>query len=775
MISAAGTAPTSKTNNRPIVVKASSAVDAITQTLGSFNRLSSTGKSNVTNQQSGNCTVNIKPDGSATFNAWNNPEVWYSWKPANDGSRPTPEQLAWRLEQELLADEAELERYEATAAKTVEELSHYKPALPTDPTPLKKGIIPYAALRDMRGTTFLPMHYLENGELCNRVEITATKKLFMTGARCTDAWLPLGINATVNPAYCADEKRCITTVPLPPETVLYAVEGWATGCSVHEATGCPTFVSFGANKLLRVAEQLRFMWPNNQIVIAGDAGKVGTKAATQAAESISNCRAIFPEFTVKVDGDDWNDLQQAEGLSVVAAQLSPDRIQQAFTVPMSSAPALPVYADWKAELDAHAASFSQRHVSVMVGGQHRIMRINDDAELEFFNRDAISRLYDNTRIRVGETKWTNHLMAWAKHGDARTCLRGVTFKPGQTLSPDYFNTWRGFAVEPEQRDELLAPIYDHIFSVMCSGNSELNEYFLNWIASGYQYPDRPAGSAVVCRGDKGSGKGLIGGLLLKTWGVHGLHLSNPYHLVGNFNGHLNDKCFIFADESLYCGDPRVDGVLKALVTEPSIIIERKGIDAIAQDNFLKIFMATNSAWCVPASRDERRYCVLDVSNHRVGNRDYFKMLSAAIDDKATQAAFLHAMLNRDVKGWHSGNIPETSGLRDQRYLSFNSLQKWLAEALLNDGFDTQSGYGTWFAEMSTHELYVHYSAYCDRMRLGEYKRLTQCAMGLYLGKLGYQKIRRIDGSGSRGFYFGDLDTAKTRFESYEKVSLEEMS
>jgi hypothetical protein len=41
--------------------------------------------------------------------------------------------------------------------------------------------------------------------------------------------------------------------------------------------------------------------------------------------------------------------------------------------------------------------------------------------------------------------------------------------------------------------------------------------------------------------------------LKNIWGNHGLYVSNAKHLVGNFNAHLSDVCFLFADEAFYSG------------------------------------------------------------------------------------------------------------------------------------------------------------------------------------------------------------------------------
>ena len=90
------------------------------------------------------------------------------------------------------------------------------------------------------------------------------------------------------------------------------------------------------------------------------------------------------------------------------------------------------------------------------------------------------------------------------------------------------------------------------------------------------------------------------------WGRHFLHISSAKHLVGQFNAHLRDCCFLFADEAFFAGDRSHESVLKTLVTEDMIIVEGKGVDAEPSPNYVHLMMASNSDWVVPSGPDERR-------------------------------------------------------------------------------------------------------------------------------------------------------------------------
>jgi hypothetical protein len=316
----------------------------------------------------------------------------------------------------------------------------------------------------------------------------------------------------------------------------------------------------------------------------------------------------------------------------------------------------------------------------------------------------------------------------------------------------------------------------HIRTVLCDNDVELYNYVLGWIALSMQKPWEVIGTAVVARGDKGTGKGSVGNFLHTIWGKHGIHITNAKHLIGSFNGHLNDICFIFCDEAFFSGDKQHEGVLKGLITEPKYMSERKGIDAVPQKNMFKLFMATNSDWAVPASRDERRYCVLDVSNKRVNDTSYFTELAKATASIEVQAAFLYMMLNYDLSRFNVRDIPDTAGLKAQRLQSFEPHQKWFADVLHAGSFGVDfliNGRSTsWPPTLATKALYTNYLTWCDQAKVGEYGRVTMMMLSKYLSHI-FTSVRRVDGRDSgRGFKLGTLEEAVTAFEKYEKVDVD---
>ncbi len=133
-----------------------------------------------------------------------------------------------------------------------------------------------------------------------------------------------------------------------PDPVPYVIcEGYATGASVHMATGWPVVVCFDAGNILPVAADLREVAPDARIIIAADddhatPGNPGRTKAAEAAERIQGEIAL-PVFASPLDaGTDFNDLHVAEGLDAVrACLLSPQaalRAEPQEEVPARSEP-----------------------------------------------------------------------------------------------------------------------------------------------------------------------------------------------------------------------------------------------------------------------------------------------------------------------------------------------------------------------------------------------------------------------------------------------------
>lgn len=342
--------------------------------------------------------------------------------------------------------------------------------------------------------------------------------------------------------------------------------------------------------------------------------------------------------------------------------------------------------NWEKKLHAAVREMNTKYFVVSVAGKGLIVSLEKDdhllrERLVFSRRADISLLYGHRHFKTGKSKrnldiWKGLGDAWLEHPWRRTYGR-MAFIPKGGCPPDVFNLWRGFGVNPKPGDWRL--ISRHMLQIICSGNQDHFNWLIGWCAYCVQHPGKPAETAVVLRGDKGTGKGSFAQLLMLLFRNHALQISNSRHLVGNFNAHLANTLFLFADEAFWAGDKTGENSLKRMVTEPWLTIEPKGVDAFEVPNMLKILIAANADWVVPATADERRWFVLDVPDSMKGNRAYFDALHRAIKTEAP--AFLNHLLKLDLSSFDHRNPPHTDALNSQKIASADSFTKFWLDCL----------------------------------------------------------------------------------------------
>ena len=413
-------------------------------------------------------------------------------------------------------------------------------------------------------------------------------------------------------------------------------------------------------------------------------------------------------------------------------------------------------------------------------GRRRITRIkfNDFREL-YLNATVVTGANSNGNPVI--KTWAN---AWLEHRDRGQYLGGVVFDPSGKSPKDVYNLWQGFHIEPVKGDWSL--LRDLIEDVICGGNKAHFEYLMNWMALVVQKPAQQGEVAVVMRGLKGTGKGTLAKALHHIIGQHALTVSNSKHLTGSFNAHLRDCIFLFADEAFFAGDKAHIGILKSLITDPHLAIEGKGRDVVQAPNYLHIMMASNEDWVVPASPDERRYFVRDVSEKRRGDHAYFTRLYRQLDTGGYEA-MLYDLLNRDLTGFDVRAVPTTTGLQEQQKLSLPTADAWWMECLMRghvylSPHGTDGFLGDWAEQVSTDILYASYTAFAK----GAMDRhpLLRETFESFMAKMGAEKRRLnkaliadgfnspVFGNRPHGYHLGTLESAQAAFCRVTRLAID---
>ncbi|RAO75794.1 toprim domain-containing protein [Dyella jiangningensis] len=183
------------------------------------------------------------------------------------------------IEQAKAARDAQV-RHQQELAKR-EANAQWQESLPANehhPYLQRKGITP-AGARERCGFLLVPLRD-DKGRICNLQRIRADgQKRFLRGGRVQGLYACLGG---------------------PVADHIIVCEGWATGKSLHDATGLPVAIAFSAGNLVAISQTMRGKYPTARITVAADndlkpdGSNPGLRAATAAARAVDGYVAVPP-------------------------------------------------------------------------------------------------------------------------------------------------------------------------------------------------------------------------------------------------------------------------------------------------------------------------------------------------------------------------------------------------------------------------------------------------------------------------------------------------
>lgn len=425
-------------------------------------------------------------------------------------------------------------------------------------------------------------------------------------------------------------------------------------------------------------------------------------------------------------------------------------------------------------IDPRLEELNAAHAAVMsVGGKFRIVHEHYDHamerdDVEFLLPDGFRLTYCNKQVEIpvqGPTGTSIKLVPlgkwWLEHPHRRT-YKSVLFYPNQEF-PDHLNLWRGYGCDAIPGDCSL--FLDHTRDVLCKGNEEHYRFMVGWMANAVQNPHLPGHTAIVMRGGQGTGKGTFAKHFGRLFGAHYKYVSNPEHVTGQFNILLQTAVVVFADECFAAG-PKHTSALKALITEPQLRVEAKGLDNLDVRNCVHLIMATNKEWAVEAELDDRRFFVIDVDRDRASDTDYFAAITAQMEAGGYEA-LLHFLLNYDLSEFNPYKCPKTAELRRQQERSMNWIERgWLH--CLEEG-KLMEDHAQWKRKVTKSELTA------ALMATGEPRQgMSACkqALGDWLLKHAGAQTHRLTGSNTYRDHRGNMREEK-RPRAWGFPSLEE--
>ncbi|MEJ1381088.1 MAG: DUF3987 domain-containing protein [Candidatus Sedimenticola sp. (ex Thyasira tokunagai)] len=228
-----------------------------------------------------------------------------NWQAKRDKPFSQTERAAFMRRVEEIRKCTEIERKQQNAVAAEKAVAIWNAATPANddhPYLVRKGVKANGA-RLHKGALVIPVR--PGGELCSLQFIAEDgSKRFLSGGQISGGYFSIG---TVKGA----EALCIT-------------EGFATGATIHQATGYPVAVAFNAGNLEPVAKAMRQKLPDLPMVICADddATTEGNPGITKAkhAALVIDAKVAIPLFGRQhpEGATDFNDMAALLGLEAVA-------------------------------------------------------------------------------------------------------------------------------------------------------------------------------------------------------------------------------------------------------------------------------------------------------------------------------------------------------------------------------------------------------------------------------------------------------------------------
>jgi putative DNA primase/helicase len=240
---------------------------------------------------------------AGAFGCWRR-DIRRNWQQPLERSLTTSEEAdqRTRISAARALAEAEKAKVQAEAAKGAARI--WVDALPAseDHPYLVKKSIKVHGVRQRGQTLVVPVRVGSELHSLQYIELDGTKR-FLRGGHVAGGYFSIGTTEGA-------ARLCI-------------VEGFATGATVHEATGYPVAIAFNAGNLQSVVKTLHERFPDLPLIVCGDddstvQGNPGRSKATEAAQAVGGL--LTPPMSESDRSErvtDFNDLASRHGLDTV--------------------------------------------------------------------------------------------------------------------------------------------------------------------------------------------------------------------------------------------------------------------------------------------------------------------------------------------------------------------------------------------------------------------------------------------------------------------------
>jgi hypothetical protein len=349
------------------------------------------------------------------------------------------------------------------------------------------------------------------------------------------------------------------------------------------------------------------------------------------------------------------------------------------------------------------------------------------SKLQIFKCSCLTRIKERFNLKV--------INYWLNSSKCTTYDRAefiIDKDDNDYKNKDIYNSY----VRPDYNigDIDMSIIFDYINRVLCSNDDKLANYINEWITTLIQKGRTE--QCIVLMGTKGCGKGSFYEIVkLLVGDEYSSVITDINRITQRFNSVLNRKSLILLDEVVSDAGTfvKIQNDMKGKITNKKLSLEFKGVDvAFDVTNNISYIITTNGFNPVQVTEDNRRYCIIDISESEKNNRDYFGKLYEFVENNKEQIRGYY--MNRKCVNNLEGIRPKT-----KKELELLELNLSIGDRFIKDGLLFEDEDGNTVNELLYNDVYESFCIFCKNE--GE-KQYSKKWLTSSLNKAGYTNIRK---------------------------------
>lgn len=368
----------------------------------------------------------------------------------------------------------------------------------------------------------------------------------------------------------------------------------------------------------------------------------------------------------------------------------------------------------------------------------------------------------------------NFWKEWKKDRNMLTYSNLDFCPPPMPCPKNVYNMWKGFAVEAvpkelgqeKEAQDGLKDVLWHIEHIICKGDAASYKFVLDWHAHLFQRPGDKMRCMLVVYGRKRCGKDIIAEECIKFMVGTGMYFQTANmkdDLLSKHSDGVMNRLFVTCDE-LFSGDNYgLGGKWKNMLTSVTFGHEPKGLKKVTYNNLARFYGTANQLNSIPEmDQDEMRVFLVECSDSKRGQSEYFRPLVKALKKPCVQRAFYDYLLGVEITTDFDDieTRPVTDAMRDVQGMNLSYHQLWLAHWAMSKASSVDNSIDRGVIKISAPDMWLE-GQKCNSQE--EMQKIHYQAAKFTIKKHDFlAKLRHMEDSGVRsltlrGYPFYEVD------------------